>query len=204
MLSLKNNIQEEIHKIFDESSNIIKISSTLSKEIEISVEQILRSLSHGKKIVIMGNGGSAADAQHIAAEFIGRFKMERTSIPAISLTTDTSILTSLGNDYSFDDIFKRQIEGLVNPGDVVIGISTSGNSINVKNALQLARKKNAKTIGLLGKKGGIIKKYADISIIVDSSSTPRIQEVHRLIYHIICELVEKKISEKNGKKFFKK
>ena len=186
-------LKKEIEKNFIESSNLIKSSLTLSKDIESTVKTIISALSKDKKLLLMGNGGSAADAQHIAAEFIGRFKRNRSSIPAIALTTDSSILTSIGNDFSFDKIFSRQIEGLVSKGDVVLGISTSGNSTNVINALKIAKKKNAKTIGLLGNKGGKIKNFVDISIIVDSSSTPKIQEAHRVIYHIICELVEKNL-----------
>ena len=140
--------------------------------------------------MLFGNGGSAADAQHIAAELIGRFCKERKSYPAIALTTDSSILTALGNDYSFDSIFSRQCENLVLPNDVVIGISTSGNSINVKKGLIEAKKNQAVTIGLLGNNGGVIKDNVDIQIIVGSSSTPQIQEAHRVIYHIICENVE--------------
>ena len=144
-----------------------------------------------KKIIIFGNGGSAADAQHIVAEFIGRFKLERKTLPAIALTSNSSIITALANDYSYDTIFSRQCEGLVQKGDIVIGISTSGKSLNVKKGLTVSKKKGAITIGLLGNKGGIIRKICDIPIIVNSSSTPRIQEVHRMIYHIICEEVEK-------------
>ncbi len=186
-------IKKEIQQIFLESSSIIESSQFLSEDIENTVNIISSSFRKGKKLVIFGNGGSAADAQHIAAELIGRFQMKRDSLPAIALTTDSSILTSIGNDFSFNDIFSRQVEGLVNSGDVVLGISTSGNSINIINGLKSAKSKNAKTISILGNNGGKIKNFSDISIIVNSSSTPRIQEVHRIIYHIICELVEKHI-----------
>lgn len=184
-------IKKEIQKIFLESSNTIESSTLLTTDIENTVKIITSSFRKGKKLVIFGNGGSAADAQHIAAEFVGRFQKKRKSLPAIALTTDSSILTSIGNDFSFDYVFSRQVEGLVNSGDVVMGISTSGNSVNVINALKSAKAKNAKTISILGHNGGKIKKFSDIAIIVNSSSTPRIQEVHRIIYHIICELVEK-------------
>ena len=187
-------LQNEILKIFSESSSLISNSSILSKEIENSVNIIVKSLSKGNKLLILGNGGSAADAQHIAAEFIGRFQKNRSSFPAISLTTDSSILTSISNDYNFDQIFKRQLEGLLNSGDVILVLSTSGNSINIINALKFAQKKNVSIIGLLGNKGGKIKKLTDISLVVNSSSTARIQEVHRIIYHIICEIVEKKLA----------
>ena len=156
--------------------------------------EIYNSLIDGNKIYLFGNGGSAADAQHIAAELIGRYKIERESIPAVSLTTDTSILSSLSNDYSFETIFSRQCESLVEKNDIVIAISTSGNSKNVINGIITAKKKGAKIIGLLGNNGGEMKNLIDIPIIVNSSSTDKIQEVHRIIYHIICDLIEQKIS----------
>jgi len=181
-------------RIFD-SAKIIKKSAQLSNNIEKAVIMICDCVIEGNKIYLFGNGGSAADAQHIAAELIGRYKMERKSIPAISLNTDTSILTSVANDYSFNKIFSRQCEGLVNQDDVIIAISTSGNSKNVLNGIISAKKKGAKTIGLLGKNGGSIANLVDIPLIVDSCSTARIQEAHRVIYHIICELVEKELSK---------
>ncbi|EPA05287.1 D-sedoheptulose-7-phosphate isomerase [Candidatus Nitrosarchaeum limnium] len=187
----KGQISKSIEKSILESSKVIKNSNSQIKEIEKSIKVIIECLKNGKKIVIFGNGGSAADAQHIVAEFIGRFKLERKCLPAIALTSNTSILTALANDYSFDSIFSRQCEGLVEKGDVVIGISTSGNSTNVKKGLVASKKIGALTIGLLGSKGGTIGKICNISIIVKSSSTPRIQEAHRTIYHIICEEVEK-------------
>ena len=183
-----------IEKKILESAEIIKESAQLSKKIENAVIEIYNSLIHEKKIYLFGNGGSAADAQHIAAELIGRYKIERKSIPAVSLTTDTSILSSLSNDYSFETIFSRQCESLVDKNDIVIAISTSGNSKNVINGKYTAKKKGAKIIWLLGNNGGEIKNLIDIPIIVNSSSTDKIQEVHRVIYHIICELIEQKIS----------
>ena len=192
----KEQLTRSIEKSILESSKVIKNSNFQIKEIEKSIKVITESLKNGKKIVIFGNGGSAADAQHIVAEFIGRFKLERKCLPAIALTSNTSILTALANDYSFDSIFSRQCEGLVEEGDVVIGISTSGNSTNVKKGLVASKKIGAVTIGLLGSKGGSIGKICDISIIIKSSSTPRIQEAHRTIYHIICEEVEKEFEKK--------
>ena len=186
---------EQITNKFIQSIDIIKKSSSLSSEINNSVHLIINSIKNGNKLFLFGNGGSAADAQHIAAELIGRFKLERKSFPAIALTTDTSILTSLGNDYSYDVVFSRQCESLVEDGDVVIGISTSGNSKNVELGLIAAKQRGAKTIGLLGNNGGIIKSISDISIIVDSNDTANIQESHRVIYHIICDLVEKQLTE---------
>jgi len=187
----KEKLRNSINKTISESSKIILESSNQIKEIEQTIEKITKCLKNGKKIIIFGNGGSAADAQHIVAEFIGRFKLERKTLPAIALTSNSSIITALANDYSYDTIFSRQCEGLVQKGDIVIGISTSGKSLNVKKGLTVSKKKGAITIGLLGNKGGIIRKICDIPIIVNSSSTPRIQEVHRMIYHIICEEVEK-------------
>ena len=183
-------MKDVIQEMLLESAETIKKSVQLSDKIEEAIIVICDCIKNGNKVYLFGNGGSAADAQHIAAELIGRYKMERNSIPAISLTTDTSVLTSLSNDYSFDNIFSRQCDGLVNRGDVVIAISTSGKSKNVINGLTSAKKKGAKTIGLLGKKGGDMTDLVTIPIIVDSSSTARIQEVHRVIYHIICSSVE--------------
>jgi D-sedoheptulose 7-phosphate isomerase len=188
-------MKKEIEQIILRSSSIIKESISLSSDIEKAVTVIVNCLKKGNKVILFGNGGSAADAQHIAAEFIGRFQKERKSFPAISLTSDSSILTSLSNDYSFDLIFSRQCESLVNTDDVVIAISTSGNSKNIVKGLEISKEKGAKIITLLGNSGGIIKNYSDITIIVDSKVTARIQEVHRVIYHIICYMVEKRISE---------
>jgi len=184
-----------VKQIVKESSEVISSINQISHDISKSIKMLQKCLEANGKIILFGNGGSAADAQHIAAEFIGRFNKERPSIPAVALTTDSSIITSIGNDYSFDSIFSRQCEGLVNDGDVVIAISTSGNSKNVLEGIKMAKKKNAKIIGLLGNGGGIIAPSTDISIIVNSSSTPRIQEGHRLISHIICEVIEKNVVE---------
>lgn len=189
-------MQNQIKKSITLSSKIISNISKLSPSIEESIHQIIHCIEKGNKVILFGNGGSAADAQHIAAELIGRFSKERQSYPAIALTTDSSVITALGNDYSFDSIFSRQCESLVSPGDVVIGISTSGNSKNVKKGLVISKKKGAITIGLLGNNGGTIKNIVDIKIIVHSSSTPRIQEAHRVIYHIICENIENMIESK--------
>ena len=192
----KNELSQRLTKSIHESSKTIQDIINLIPQIEKTIIAIMKCLSEGKKIILFGNGGSAADAQHIAAELVGRFKLERRSYPAIALTTDTSCITALSNDYSFDIVFSRQCESLVQKGDVVIGISTSGNSINVKKGLDTARKKGATTIGLLGSNGGSIGKMVDIPIIVKSSSTPRIQEAHRTVYHIICEQVEKGMTKK--------
>jgi len=189
-------MKKEIEDYIIKSSEIAKNSVSISDEIERSINAIVECLDKGNKIVLFGNGGSAADAQHIAAELIGRFKAERKSYPAIALSTDSSVLTSLSNDYSFDVVFSRQCESLVVDGDVVIGISTSGNSTNVEKALLVSKNNGATTIGMLGNKGGKIKEVVDIPIVVDSSSTPKIQEVHRIVYHVICEMVEKIMIQK--------
>jgi D-sedoheptulose 7-phosphate isomerase len=183
-------IKDAIEESIKSSSKIILDTTKLSTKIKSAIEMIIDSIDQGHKIIIFGNGGSAADAQHIAAELIGRFKNERKTLPAISLTTDSSILTSLSNDYSFEIVFERQCEGLVLKDDVVIGISTSGNSKNIQKGILASKKNGAKTIGLLGNNGGFIEKIVDLSITVDSSITSQIQEAHRVIYHIICEHVE--------------
>jgi D-sedoheptulose 7-phosphate isomerase len=148
--------------------------------------------------LLAGNGGSAADAQHIAAEFVNRFNFDRHGLPAIALTTDTSVLTSIANDYSYDRIFARQLETLGNAGDVFIGISTSGNSRNIVEALKVCKKEEIVTIGLTGSSGGQMKDLCDICIQVPSDETPRIQEVHSLIGHIVCFIVEEELFGKNN------
>jgi D-sedoheptulose 7-phosphate isomerase len=169
------------------------VAGGMVPEIEQCALRMVETLRTGGKLLVMGNGGSAADAQHLAAELVGRFLMERRALPAIALTTDTSILTAVGNDYGFDQVFSRQVEALASPGDMVLGISTSGNSRNVINALATARDKGCKTIGLLGRDGGEIAGMVDLSLTVSSMETPRIQEAHQLIIHIICDLVEKQL-----------
>jgi len=188
---MPENNHEYIQQIIQDGKEVISSINDIIDEIDDSIRLLLDCIKKDGKIILFGNGGSAADAQHIAAEFVGRFKIERISMPAIALTTDSSILTSVGNDYSFELIFSRQCESLVQEGDVVIALSTSGNSINVLNGVKMAKKKKAKIIGLLGNSGGKISELSDVSIIVNSNSTPRIQEGHRLIAHIICEIVEK-------------
>ena len=189
-------MKSEIEQLINNSADIIKKTSSLSGEIQKVINEIIRCLKNGNKVILFGNGGSAADAQHIAAEFIGRFQVERQSLPAIALTTDSSIITSLANDYSYDTVFSRQCESLVLLGDVVIGISTSGDSKNVEEGVKTAKKKGAITIGLLGNNGGILKNSVDFSLIVGSSITSEIQEAHRVIYHIICKIVEKELAKK--------
>lgn len=144
----------------------------------------------GCKILLLGNGGSAADCQHIAAEIVGRYKRERRGLPAIALTTDTSILTAVGNDYGFERIFSRQVEALCTPKDVVIGLSTSGNSPNVLTAIHTAREIGAYTLGLTGASGGKLAQVCDLCLIVASNDTPRIQEAHILVGHLLCDLID--------------
>jgi D-sedoheptulose 7-phosphate isomerase len=167
-----------------------QVAETLSEEILEAIRLIKQSLTSGGKLFLMGNGGSAADAQHIAAELVGRFKKERPAIPAIALTVDTSILTALGNDYGYDTVFSRQIEALAQKGDCLIGFSTSGNSENVVRALKLANERGIVTIGLLGNDGGRARDHVRLAIVVPSDDTARIQEVHITIGHIICEIIE--------------
>src|SRR5438552_35941 len=160
-----------------------------------AAEVITTCLRAGGKLLLFGNGGSAADAQHLAAEFVGRFVRERPGLPAIALTTDSSILTAVGNDYGFDQIFARQVQALGCPGDVAIAISTSGNSPNVIEGVKAAKRGDLKTIGLSGQDGGLLAKEADIAITIASRSTARIQECHITIGHILCELKEEALAE---------
>lgn len=170
---------------------IATVEREMSPRIAEMVTLLAETFTRGGKLLVMGNGGSAADAQHFVAEIVGRFKMERRGLPAIALSTDTSILTAIGNDYGFDRVFHRQVEALAVPGDLVVGISTSGNSPNVLMALGLAREKGCRTVGLLGKDGGTIKDVCDLALIVPAHDTPRVQEAHITIIHIACDLLEK-------------
>jgi len=187
-------IEQTIAKTLNESSKTIDSISNLSNEIDKTVNLIINALTKNKKIIIFGNGGSAADAQHIAAEFLGRYKIKRKSIPAIALTSNSSTTTAIANDYDFSDVFSRQCESLVSKDDIVIGISTSGNSENVIKGLKASKKNGGLTIGLLGNNGGKIKNTVDISLVVNATSVPRIQEAHRVIYHIICEIIEEELA----------
>ena len=157
---------------------------------------IFEALGQGGRLLTFGNGGSAADAQHVAAEFVGRFLRERPSLSAVALSTDTSVLTSIANDYSFDQVFARQIEALGRHGDVAFGISTSGRSANVIAGFTAARARGLKTIALTGADGGAVGSLVDIHINVPSTSTPRVQEVHRTLLHVICDLVERAFVER--------
>ena len=187
------NFVDEINTIFDDSIEVITKSKNLSEKLNQSAIKIISCLKNNGKVILFGNGGSAADAQHMAAELIGRFKIERESISAIALTTDTSVITSISNDYDFNKIFSRQCESLVNENDVVIAISTSGNSDNVINGVLKAKEKGSFVIGLTGNSGGKLKSSADILLDVPSDDTARIQEGHRVIIHSLCELIEKNL-----------
>ena len=162
----------------------------LSSMVERVAEQLIKALKNNGKILLMGNGGSAADAQHIAAELVGRYLNERQGLPAIALTTDTSILTAVGNDYGYDKVFSRQIEALAQPADVVIGYSTSGNSNNICNAIHTANRIGCYCVALTGESGGKLLDIVDSCICVPSTETPRIQEAHAFIGHMLCEYVD--------------
>lgn len=168
----------------------LRVAKVLSKPIAEAAEAIVSRLRRGGKVLFFGNGGSAADAQHLAAELVGRYERERRSLPGIALTTDTSILTAIGNDYSYDRVFERQIEGLAQPNDVAIGISTSGHSSNVLRAFQKAKERGVLTVALLGRDGGEIREFVDFPLVVPSNNTSRIQESHIAIGHILCSLIE--------------
>ena len=184
-LMLKN-IEKEISNAVKAVSSVVK----LKEQINSSVNLIAGRMLLGGKLVLFGNGGSAADAQHAAAEFVGRFNVERRGFPAIALTVDTSILTSIANDYGFDKIFSRQVEALVSEKDIIIAISTSGNSVNVLNGIVEAKKRGAKVIGFTGKNGGKMAKLCDILLNVNSADTWHVQEAHIVIIHTICKLTE--------------
>lgn len=187
-----------IKQYLNESADLKRlVAETLSEKIYEATQLIYERVSKGGKLLLMGNGGSAADAQHIAAEWIGRYKVERKALPAIALTVDTSTLTALGNDYGFESIFERQIEALAQAGDIVLGISTSGNSENVIRGFKRANEIGALTIALLGNQGGKIKDHARLAIVVPSTDTARIQEVHITIGHIICEIIEQTLTHEN-------
>lgn len=172
----------------------IELKQALLKQSQLLAQiadELIRAYRAGRKVILFGNGGSAADAQHIAAELAGRYYMDRKPLPAEALTVNTSTLTAIGNDYGFEQIFARQVEALGNPGDIAIGISTSGNSPNVIEGIRAAKRKGMITIGLTGADGGQLKNEVDYCICVPSKDTPRIQEAHILIGHIWCELIER-------------
>jgi len=178
--------------------NSIKTKREVMKNIDMVekiAKEIVKAYKNGNKVIWFGNGGSAADAQHLAGELVGKFYMDRKPLRSISLTTNTSQLTAISNDYNFNTVFSRQVEALVDPGDVVIGISTSGNSMNVVEGIKKASEKGAITVGFTGKTGGKLKDEVDYLLTVPSDSTPHIQESHIMLGHIICYLVEKELFE---------
>ena len=185
-------MKEEIAQIFRESADLklrfIRQNADLLIQV---VRMIVEAFKGGNKVLLFGNGGSAADAQHIAAEFVNRFLIERPPLPALALSTDTSVLTSISNDYGYVDSFAKQIKALGKPGDVAIGISTSGSAANVIKAIKVAKEMGLKTVGLAGNDGGELAKGVDVALIVASPVTPRIQEVHITIGHVICEMVDR-------------
>jgi len=189
---MKEYIKNQIRKSYETKQKIYKNENLLKNIAEVAKQCIL-VYRRDKKTILAGNGGSAADAQHIAAELVGRYGFDRPSLPSLSLTTDTSNLTAIGNDYGYDQVFSRQLEGMGQNGDIFIGISTSGNSVNIIKAFESAKKKNIMTVALTGRDGGNMAKIADISLIIPSNSTPRIQEAHILIGHILCDIIEKEI-----------
>jgi D-sedoheptulose 7-phosphate isomerase len=188
-------VEDQIVKVINESIATKELLKLQVKDIARMSELITRCLRSGGKLILFGNGGSAADAQHIASEFVGRYFLERKALPAIALTTNTSSLTAIGNDYGFDHVFERQVQAFCTDKDVVVGISTSGNSTSVLLGIEAAKERKAITIGMTGKGGGKLSPIVDLAIRVPSDSTPRIQESHVLIGHIVSGLVEAALSK---------
>lgn len=186
--------EKKIRHAIQESIDVkVKLLDQQLSIIARLAELLVNTFRTDGKVVLFGNGGSAADAQHVAAELVNRFRMDRDALPAIALTTDTSILTSVGNDAAFDQVFARQVQALVQKGDVAVGISTSGKSPNVLNGIVAAREKGAITLGFTGLNGGKLKDLVDICFCAPSESTPRIQEIHITVWHAICEVVEQEL-----------
>ncbi|MFO7784585.1 MAG: D-sedoheptulose-7-phosphate isomerase [Thermodesulfobacteriota bacterium] len=184
-------MEERIQKALEES---VKVKQGFVREsggalIQVA-ERISQAFTSDRKLLICGNGGSAADAQHLAAEFVNRFVLERPPLPAVALTTDTSILTSIGNDYSFDEIFSKQVKAIGKEGDILLAISTSGDSPNVTEAVRVGREMGLYTVAMTGGDGGTLRRIADLSLVVKSKVTARIQETHIFAGHIICQLVD--------------
>ncbi|MDA3946826.1 MAG: D-sedoheptulose 7-phosphate isomerase [Helicobacteraceae bacterium] len=185
-------IKREVKASAETKFKILEDEAFLEKIAEV-IKACVSIYKNEKKILIAGNGGSAADAQHFAAELVGRYGFDRPSLPALALTTDTSNLTAIGNDYGYDYVFSRQLEGMGQKGDLFIGISTSGNSQNILNAFSSAKAKGITTVALTGRDGGKMAEAADYTLIVPSNETPRIQESHLLIEHMICDAIEKEM-----------
>ena len=193
-------MKESVVRSLKEGSELrLKMAETMSAEIATAAAAIAEAFKAGRKLLLFGNGGSAADAQHIAAEFMNRFLIERPPLPAIALTTDTSVLTSIANDYAFDEIFSKQVKALGKKGDVALGITTSGSSGNVLKALRAAKKLGMTTIALTGE-GGKAASLCDIALQIPSRSTPRIQEAHIAVGHILCDLTDTILFKDVGKR----
>jgi D-sedoheptulose 7-phosphate isomerase len=197
-----HDFEHRVSHLIEESiatkQSLLKSEEVVSTVAKVS-EVLVQALKRGNKVLLFGNGGSAADAQHIAAELVGRFAFDRPALPAIALSVNTSCVTAIGNDYGYDRVFSRQLEALARPGDVAIGISTSGNSPNVALALEAAKKMELHTVALTGHTGGKLRNTVDQCIRVPSNDTPRIQECHILIGHILSELVEQEIFHEEGR-----
>lgn len=189
-------LKERILVHLEEHSNALFKTKNKIREIELIALSLINTLENKGTIYWCGNGGSAADAQHLAAELVGRFKFERPPISSIALTTDTSVITSIGNDYGFSEVFARQVSGLINKDDVLVVLSTSGNSPNILEAVKAAKAKSIKTIGLLGKSGGKVKDLLDQYLIIESNGTDIIQELHITIGHIMIDLIENQLSSR--------
>ena len=189
---MKKIIKELIHDSLSVKTELLNSDSIISSIDEVT-KLCISCLKIGGKVILAGNGGSAADSQHIAAELVGRFYKNREALPAIALTTDTSAITAIGNDFGFENIFSRQLEAIGKKNDIFIGISTSGNSKNILNAIELSHKLGIKTVGLTGAEGGEFKNICDITIKSPSDDIPRIQETHILIGHIICFIIEENL-----------
>jgi D-sedoheptulose 7-phosphate isomerase len=184
-------VNDVITKEFEAHKQTIEsVIGSMESQLEKAAYILVKVLKSGNKILLCGNGGSAADAQHIAAELTGRYKAERRGLPAIALTTDTSALTAISNDYGYAKVFDRQVEALANKGDLLIGISTSGNSENIISALKTAKERECLTLGFSGHNGGKMNDICDINLVIPSDDTPRIQEMHILFGHILCQIVD--------------
>jgi D-sedoheptulose 7-phosphate isomerase len=193
-------VKETVARSLKEGAELrLKMAETMAASITAAAESIAEAFKAGRKLLLFGNGGSAADAQHIAAEFMNRFLIERPPLPAIALTTDTSVLTSIANDYSFDDVFSKQVKALGRKGDVALGITTSGSSGNVLKALRAAKKLGMVTIALTGEAGKAAT-LVDIALQIPSRSTPRIQEAHIVVGHILCDLTDTLLFREVGKR----
>ena len=195
------NLDTHIRGHFEESIELKRrIAQTLAPQISRAGEALAAALRNDRKVLACGNGGSAADSQHFAAEMVGRFRIDRQPLPAIALTTDTSVITSIANDFAYDRVFVRQVEAFGRPGDVALGITTSGRSPSVLEALAQARRQELTTVALVGSHSAGVDALADITIPVPAENTARIQEAHRTTLHIICELIEERLESRGGRR----